>query len=83
MIRALLVAAATAGVITGSAIGAFPADAEPLNDNCIAGRTNADGSCYYENCTEAKANGDCDIPQGSSRYCSQQDRDGDGAACEC
>ncbi len=58
-------------------------NAEPPNTNCIAGRMNADGSCYYKNCTEAKANGECDIPEGSSHYCSKQDRDGDGIACEC
>jgi hypothetical protein len=79
MIRALLVAAATAGVI---AIGAAPAaNAEPPNTNCIAGRTDAGGSCYYNNCTEAKANGECDIPEGSPHYCSKQDRDSDGIAC--
>jgi len=79
MFRALLVAAAIA-----AAIGAAPAAiAEPLDGNCIAGRINADGSCYYENCSEAKANGECDIPQGTDHYCSEQDRDGDGVACEC
>jgi hypothetical protein len=84
MIRALLVTAATAGSIAGAAIGLAPAaSAEPLNANCIAGRMNADGSCYYANCSEAKANNECDIPEGAAHYCDKQDRDGDGIACEC
>lgn len=37
----------------------------------------------YDNCTEAKQNGDCDIPQSSDNYDESLDRDGDGLACEC
>lgn len=44
---------------------------------------NTDGSCFYASCTEAKAAGECDIPQGDPHYCAKQDRDGDGVACEC
>jgi hypothetical protein len=44
MLRPLLVAAA----ICAAAIGPAPtATAEPADVNCIAGRMNADGSCYY------------------------------------
>ena len=84
MIRGLLVTAATAGVVFGAAIGVAPAaGAEAFDGNCIAGRMNSDGSCYYANCSEAKAAGECDIAEGDSHYCSKQDRDGDGIACEC
>jgi len=37
----------------------------------------------YKNCTEAKQNGDCDIPATSDKYQSKLDRDNDGVACEC
>ena len=37
----------------------------------------------YSNCTQARANGDCDIPSSSDRYQSKLDRDGDGIGCEC
>ena len=37
----------------------------------------------YSNCTQAKNNGDCDIPSNSDRYQSKLDRDGDGFGCEC
>jgi hypothetical protein len=37
----------------------------------------------YKNCTEAKGNGDCDIPSSSDKYQSKLDRDGDGLGCEC
>lgn len=81
---ATLIAAATvtAGISLGSAIGAQQvAVAEPADINCT--QFNEDGSCYWANCTQAKANGECNIPQGSTHYCSKQDRDGDGYACEC
>ncbi|WP_163752050.1 excalibur calcium-binding domain-containing protein [Mycolicibacterium helvum] len=38
--------------------------------------------CYWTNCTQAHQNGEGDIPQGSAHYCSKQDRDSDGVACE-
>lgn len=59
------------------------AQAEPPSKNCIAMKVNQDGSCYYKNCSEAKAAGECDIPTGDPHYCSKQDRDNDGLACEC
>ena len=37
----------------------------------------------YKNCTQAKQNGDCDIPSSSDKYQSKLDRDGDGIGCEC
>lgn len=39
-------------------------------------------ACYWSNCTEAHQSGEGDIAQGNSHYCSKQDRDGDGIACE-
>jgi hypothetical protein len=36
----------------------------------------------YANCTEARANGDSDIPSSSDKYQSKLDRDGDGIGCE-
>ncbi|GAB7145226.1 excalibur calcium-binding domain-containing protein [Mycobacterium riyadhense] len=75
-------ATATAGFIVVSVIGTPTAPiAEPADINCT--QFNEDGSCYWANCTQAKANGECNIPQGSSHYCSKQDRDGDGYACDC
>lgn len=37
----------------------------------------------YSNCTEAKENGDCDIPSSSDMYQAKLDRDQDGLGCEC
>lgn len=37
----------------------------------------------YRNCSEARANGDCDIPATSDKYQSKLDRDRDGVGCEC
>jgi hypothetical protein len=67
--RALsLLAASTFGVIViGSAA---PAIAAPLPQ------------APYENCTEARQNGDSDIPSSSDKYGSWLDRDGDGIGCE-
>ena len=79
MIRGLLVAA-TAGVIVGP-VNVPAAGAEPLE--CIAGRMNTVGSCYYSDCDEAFAANECDIPVGHPHYCSDRDSDGDGIACEC
>ena len=82
MRRALFAGAVIAAAIWGSAIGAAPGvSAEPVDDFCTA--WNADGSCYYANCTDAMNHGECDIKEGSAHYCPQQDRDGDGIACEC
>jgi len=37
----------------------------------------------YKNCTEARANGACNIPSDSPYYQPKLDRDGDGIGCEC
>jgi hypothetical protein len=37
----------------------------------------------YKNCTQAKNNGDCDIPSSSDLYGPWLDRDQDGLGCEC
>jgi Excalibur calcium-binding domain len=36
----------------------------------------------YKNCSEARANGDSDIPSSSDKYGPWLDRDGDGVGCE-
>ena len=57
---------------TAAAIGtAAPAIATPLPQ------------APYKNCTQARENGDCDIPASSDKYQSKLDRDGDGIGCEC
>jgi hypothetical protein len=38
--------------------------------------------CYWVNCSQAHQNGEGNILQGNDHYCSKQDRDGDGIACE-
>jgi hypothetical protein len=43
----------------------------------------ANASGQYANCSQAKADGVCNITQDSSDYASKLDRDGDGIACEC
>nr|WP_232065437.1 excalibur calcium-binding domain-containing protein [Mycobacterium shinjukuense] len=43
----------------------------------------AHGTCVYRNCTDAKANGRCNISRDDPAYCPKQDRDNDGLACEC
>ena len=79
MIRVLVTA-----ITIAAGVGLAPAAASAAPDaNCIAGRMNADGSCVYDNCTEAKKAGVCDIPEGDPAYCKPQDRDNDGIACEC
>lgn len=37
----------------------------------------------YANCTQARQNGDCDIPSSSDLYQAKLDRDHDGIGCEC
>ena len=37
----------------------------------------------YNNCSQAKADGVCNITQDSPYYLAKLDRDGDGVACEC
>lgn len=37
----------------------------------------------YSNCTQARDNGDCDIPSSSDLYQAKLDRDSDGIGCEC
>ncbi|MGV1004881.1 MAG: excalibur calcium-binding domain-containing protein [Candidatus Nanopelagicales bacterium] len=67
-----------ASVLAGLTIGApmalafsSPAQAAPYK------------AAPYKNCTQAKQNGDCDIPSSSDKYQSKLDRDGDGLGCEC
>ena len=77
------------GLLIATALGAIAISSAPLavagtpDNDCIAGKLDQYGSCYYKSCSAAKADGVCDIPQGDSKYCSKQDRDGDGVACEC
>lgn len=77
------------GMLIATGLGAIAIGSAPLavagtpESDCIAGQMNADGSCTYANCSAAKADGVCDIPAGSDDYCSKQDRDKDGVACEC
>lgn len=64
----LLIAIVLGVIAVGSAA---PAIATPLP------------SAPYKNCTEARQNGDCDIPATSDKYQSKLDRDNDGLGCEC
>ncbi len=66
VIRALLVAAAALGIITGATVSA------PM----------ASASGPYRNCTEAHKDGRYNIPKGDPDYQSKMDRDNDGIACE-
>jgi hypothetical protein len=43
----------------------------------------ASASGPYANCSQAKADGVCNITQDSPNYKAKLDRDGDGIACEC
>jgi hypothetical protein len=36
----------------------------------------------YKNCSQARDNGDTNIPSSSDKYGSHLDRDGDGVGCE-
>lgn len=75
--RAFLVAA----VIWGGAISTAPVgSADPAGIDCTQVNNS---NCVYKNCTDAKAHGRCNIPEGDPAYCPKQDRDGDGLACEC
>ena len=70
MIRttAALAGAALVAVAIGSSA---PATASPMPQ------------APYKNCTQARANDDCDIPSSSDKYQSKLDSDGDGIGCEC
>jgi hypothetical protein len=87
MIRELFLAGLfAAGVLVAPAIhaGTTPvavASAESPGVATAPIPLNSSG-CYWSNCTEAHQNGEGNIPQGNSHYCSKQDRDGDGIACE-
>lgn len=72
MLRAMWIA-----VFIAAASGIAPAATAAAESAC------ADGSCEYANCTEAEESGVCDIREGDPAYCSKQDRDRDGIACEC
>jgi hypothetical protein len=67
VIRALLVAAAALGIITGAT---------------TVGAPTASASGPYRNCTEAHKDGRYNIPKGDPDYQSKMDRDNDGIACE-
>jgi Excalibur calcium-binding domain len=55
-----------AGVIAAAAVGIAPVAT----------------AAPYKNCSQARANGDTDIPSSSPNYGPWLDRDGDGVACE-
>lgn len=92
MIRRLLLASVfTVGVVVAPAVHAFHMGMGPLtvaeapapaSVEMISPLPRNSGGCYWANCTQAHQNGEGDIPQGSAHYCSKQDRDGDGVACE-
>ena len=88
MIRRLFLAGVfAAGVLVAPAVHA---GATPMAVASSAGSPEAvpapiplnSSGCYWSNCTEAHQNGDSNIPQGNAHYCSKQDRDSDGIACE-
>lgn len=92
MIRRLLVASVfAAGVVVAPAVHAFHMGvgplvvAEPLAPASV-GLTlpvpRNTGGCYWANCTQAHQSGEGNIAEGNAHYCSKQDRDGDGVACE-
>ena len=64
----LLIAAALGGIAIGSAA---PVLATPMPQ------------APYKNCTEARQNGDCDIPSSSDKDQAKLDRDQAGIGCEC
>lgn len=90
MVRGLLLSAIFAlGVVVAPAVHAAPAPAPAAVVIVTAPEAmtapiplNYNSGCYWANCTEAHQNGEGNIPQGSAHYCSKQDRDGDGVACE-
>ena len=59
--------------LVGLAIAGIGALAPPVIANAVP----------YSNCSQAKANGDCDIPSDSPYYQAKLDRDQDGLGCEC
>jgi hypothetical protein len=82
MLRPLLITAATVVAIWGTALGGTPvAMADPPDINCT--QVNNDARCMYKNCTDAKADGRCNIRVGDPAYCPAQDFDHDGVACKC
>jgi hypothetical protein len=83
--RLFLSCAFVIGVLAAPAIhtsALVAASSAPLPAGVIAPIPLNSGGCYWTNCTEAHQNGEGDIQQGSAHYCSKQDRDGDGIACE-
>jgi len=59
--------------LLGFALGGISAAAPSVIANAIP----------YSNCSEAEANGDCNIPSDSPYYQAKLDRDQDGIGCEC
>jgi hypothetical protein len=97
MARLLLAIAATVGVFSLGPVPVAVAESASPSVNVVhdvapapslagvdaAGTTwSASNSCYYPNCTAAHKAGEGNIPSSSDHYCSTQDRDGDGIACE-
>jgi hypothetical protein len=86
MIRRLFLAGVfAAGVLVAPAIhaSAMPVAAGTPSPAGVTAPIPLNSSgCYWSNCTEAHQNGEGNIPQGNAHYCSKQDRDGDGIACE-
>ena len=58
-------------LVVGAALGAIS----------LSGAVTANAA-PYKNCTEARANGDTNIPASSDKYGSHLDRDGDGIGYE-
>jgi hypothetical protein len=59
------------------------APASPVAPVDVPGTTwSAGNSCYFPNCTAAHDAGEGNIPSNDPHYCTKQDRDGDGFACE-
>jgi hypothetical protein len=80
MVRFFL-AASVAAFGTLCAPWAPHANAYAVHAGCGAWNASS-GSCYFSNCTAAHNAGYGDISSSDPYYCSKQDRDGDGLACE-
>jgi Excalibur calcium-binding domain len=73
-----------AGIVIAPALNAAPPLVNSLAATSPAGipMPMSGSGCYYTNCTQAHQSGEGNILQGSDHYCSKQDRDSDGIACE-
>ena len=85
-----LAIAALIGVIglgpTPVAVAAITRDMAPASPVAPVDVSNttwsADNSCYFPNCTAAHDAGEGNIQSNDPHYCTKQDRDDDGFACE-